>query len=134
MWCLFHTAVGLQVHLRGRMSEYFFQPGDKSLLTRVRLDMFGLANDAGMVAALVVLLLAAISNDWSLQALGAQRWKRVQQLNYVLFMLVIIHAILYQIIEKRSPPFAFAIGFLAATAFVLQLMRAMCRAETMPGG
>jgi sulfoxide reductase heme-binding subunit YedZ len=96
--------------------------------------MFGLANDAGVVAALVIIVLATISNDWSLRALGAQRWKRVQQLNYVLFALVIIHAILYQIIEKRSPPFAFAIGFLAATAIVLQLMRAMCRDETMPGG
>ena len=38
----------------------------------------------------------------------------MQQLNYVLFAIVIVHAILYQIIEKRSPPFAFAIGFLAA--------------------
>ena len=130
IWSLFHTIVGLQVHLRGRMSEYFFQPGDKPLLTRIRHDMFGSANYTGLVAALIVVVLAAISNDWSLRMLGAPRWKRVQQLNYVLFAVVAIHAMLYQIIEKRSPPFAFAIGFLAATAIMLQIARAICNAET----
>lgn len=134
IWSLVHTIIGLQVHLRGRMSEYFFHPGDKPLLARVRYDMFGLANYAGLVAAVLVLVLAAISNDWSLSRLGARRWKRVQQLNYVLFTIVIIHAILYQIIEKRSPPFSFAIGFLAATAIVLQWARAIGRGRTKPGG
>ncbi len=130
VWSLLHTIVGLQVHLRGRMSEYFFQPGDKPLMTRVRLDIFGLANYSGLAAALFVVVLAAISNDWSLRWLGAGLWNRVQQMNYILFAVVIAHAILYQIIEKRSPPFAFAIGFLAATAIALQVARAMCRAET----
>src|SRR4051812_15802724 len=70
-WSLSHTIVGLQVHLRGRMSEYFFYPGDKWLPSRVRLDMFGLANEAGLIAGIIVLMLAAISNDWSLRRLGA---------------------------------------------------------------
>ena len=129
IWGLFHTVIGLQVHMRGRMAEYFFHPGDKPLLSRVRHDMFGITNDAGLVAALVVVVLAVISNDWSLRRLGAPRWKRVQQLNYVLFTVVVIHAILYQVIEKRSPPFAFAIGALAATAIVLQTARAVCSAD-----
>jgi sulfoxide reductase heme-binding subunit YedZ len=127
IWSLIHTAIGLQVHLRGRMSEYFFQPGDKPLLSRMRHDMFGLANDTGLLAALLVIILAAISNDWSLRHLGAGRWKRIQQLNYVLFAITIAHAILYQIIEKRSPPFGFTIGVLAATAVVLQIARAVCQ-------
>jgi sulfoxide reductase heme-binding subunit YedZ len=133
IWSLFHTIVGLQVHLRGRMSEYFFQPGDKPLFARMRHDMFGLANYTGLVAALFVLVLAALSNDWSLRGLGARRWKRLQQLNYILFAVVIAHAILYQIIEKRSPPFAVATGFLAATAIVLQLARAISRGGAKPG-
>jgi sulfoxide reductase heme-binding subunit YedZ len=132
IWGLFHTIIGLQVHLRGRMSEYFLQPADKPLLARVRHDMFGLANYTGLVAAIFVLVLAAISNDWSLRHFGAQRWKRVQQLNYVLFAIVIAHAIFFQIIEKRTPPFAFALGFLAATAFGLQLARAISRAGQRP--
>ena len=61
------TRCRLQVHLRARMSEYFFQPGDKPLFSRLRLDMFGLANDIGLAAAIIVIVLAAISNDWSLR-------------------------------------------------------------------
>jgi sulfoxide reductase heme-binding subunit YedZ len=127
LWSVFHTTVGLQVHLRGRMSEYFFQPGDQPLLARLRHDMFGVANYTGLAAAIVVLMLAAISNDWSLRVLGARQWKRVQQLNYVLFTIVIVHAMLYQVIEKRSPPFAFAIGFFAASTTVLQAARGIFR-------
>ena len=119
--------------MRGRMSEYFFQPGDKPLLARVRHDMFGLANYSGLLAGVIVVLLAAISNDCSLRRLGAGRWKRIQQLNYVLFAITIAHAILYQIIEKRSPPFVFTIGFFAATVVALQLARAVGRAGSNPG-
>jgi methionine sulfoxide reductase heme-binding subunit len=133
IWSLLHTVIGLQVHLRGRMSEYFFQPGDKLLLARIRHDMFGLANYSGLIAAIVVVVLAAISNDLSLRRLGAGRWKRIQQLNYILFAIVIVHAILYQIIEKRSPPFSFTIGFLAATAIVLQTARAIVGGGTKSG-
>jgi sulfoxide reductase heme-binding subunit YedZ len=111
LWSLFHTIVGLQVHLRGRMSEYFFQPGDQPLLARLRNDMFGLANYTGLLSAIFVLMLASISNDWSLRRLGARRWKRIQQLNYILFVVVIAHAILYQIIEKRSPPLPLRLAF-----------------------
>jgi sulfoxide reductase heme-binding subunit YedZ len=129
IWSVIHTVVGLQVHMRGRMSEYFFQPGDKPLLVRIRHDIFGLANYSGLLATLLVIILAAISNDWSLRRLGAERWKRIQQLNYVLFAITMAHAILYQIIEKRSPPFAFTIGFLAATVVVLQTARAIGRVD-----
>jgi sulfoxide reductase heme-binding subunit YedZ len=129
IWALIHTVVGLQVHMRGRMSEYFLQPGDKPLLSRVRHDMFGLANYSGLLAAIIVVVLAAISNDWSLRRLGAGRWKRIQQLNYVLFAITIAHAVLYQIIEKRSLPFVFTIGVFAATAVVLQIARAVCQVK-----
>jgi sulfoxide reductase heme-binding subunit YedZ len=129
VWSIFHTVIGLQVHLRGRMSEYFFHPGEKPLIARMRYDLFGLANYSGLLAAIIVVVLTVISNDFSLRRLGARRWKRVQQLNYVLFAIVIIHAVLYQIIEKRSPPFAFTIGFLAATVIMLQIARAVCNTE-----
>jgi len=125
IWSLFHTAIGLQVHLRGRMTEYFLYPGSSSPLARIRLDMFGLANYLGLLAALLVVLLAAISNDWSLGTLGAKRWKRIQQLNYVLFVIAITHAILYQLIEKRVPPFVLVVGFLAGMAVTLQIARAL---------
>lgn len=126
-WSIFHTVVGLQVHLRGRMVEYFLYPSGASLVARIRIDMFGMANYFGLLAAVLAVVLAAISNDWSLRMLGAPRWKRLQQLNYILFTIAVVHAVLYQIVEKRIPPFALAIGFLAGTALTLQTARALFR-------
>jgi methionine sulfoxide reductase heme-binding subunit len=64
---LLHTGIGLNVHLRGRPWLYFIDQHD-----RVRHDLFGLGNGAGLIAAFLFLLLLAISNDLSLRRLGTQ--------------------------------------------------------------
>ena len=53
---------------------------------------FGLANLIGAVALVLALVLAAISSDRAMQALGYQQWKYVQRLAYVIFYLVGLHA------------------------------------------
>ena len=97
---LIHTVVGLNVHLRGRMWLYFVDEHH-----HLRRDAFGLGNYTGSVAALVFVLLLALSNDLSLRKLGAQRWKWLQQWAYAGVVLTAAHAIAYQHIEKRVAPF-----------------------------
>jgi methionine sulfoxide reductase heme-binding subunit len=53
-----HTAIGLNVHLRGRPWLYFIDQHN-----HVRHDLFGFGNDTGLIAMLLFLLLLAISND-----------------------------------------------------------------------
>lgn len=65
-----HTAIGLNVHLRGRPWLYFVDQH-----SHVRHDLFGFGNDTGLIAALFFLLLLAISNDLSLQRLGTRWWR-----------------------------------------------------------
>lgn len=97
---LVHTLVGLNVHLRGRMWLYFTNEHH-----HLRRDAFGFGNYTGAVAALVFLLLLALSNDLSLRKLGAKRWKFLQQWAYAALGLTAAHAIAYQQIEKRISPF-----------------------------
>jgi methionine sulfoxide reductase heme-binding subunit len=91
-----HTAIGLNVHLRGRPWLYFIDQHH-----RVRHDLFGFGNDTGLIAALLFLLLLAISNDLSLRRLGTRKWKSVQRWTYAAVVLTILHAVAYQHIEKR---------------------------------
>lgn len=93
---LLHTAVGLNVHLRGRMWLYFVDQHH-----RIRHDWFGFGNDTGVVAALLFLLLLAISNDLSVRALGTRRWKSLQRWTYAAVILTILHAMAYQHVEER---------------------------------
>ena len=73
-----HVVVGLQVHLRGKMWEYFVRPMKGVLLPRI--DPFGVANYTGLTAGLILIALLVTSNDASLRRLGTERWRSVHAL------------------------------------------------------
>jgi sulfoxide reductase heme-binding subunit YedZ len=110
-----HTAIGLTVHLRGRMWMYFFKRLHPLSLQDTQ---FGFANFSGLAAALLFLMLLAISNDFSLRTLKTRRWKSMQRWTYAAFALTAAHGIAYQLIEKRHVPwvlvFALVISAVAA--------------------
>jgi methionine sulfoxide reductase heme-binding subunit len=95
---ILHTAIGLTVHLRGRMWMYFFKQLHP---LRLQSTQFGFANFTGLGAAFLFLMLLAISNDLSLRTLKARRWKSLQRWTYATFLLTGAHGIAYQWIEKR---------------------------------
>jgi len=94
-----HVVVGLQVHLRGKMWEYFVQPIRGTLLPRI--DPFGAANYAGLAAALIFVALLATSNDAALRRLGTHRWRALHSLASWALIASLIHGAIYQFIEKR---------------------------------
>jgi sulfoxide reductase heme-binding subunit YedZ len=112
---ILHTGIGLTVHLRGRMWMYFFK---RLHPLRLQDTQFGFANFTGLAAALLFLMLLAISNDFSLRALKTNRWKSLQRWTYVAFALTAAHGIAYQLIEKRHVPWVlvFALVIAAVTA------------------
>jgi len=112
-----HTAIGLTVHLRGRMWMYFFK-GLHPL--RLQNTQFGFANFTGLGAALLFLMLLAISNDVSLRTLKGRRWKSLQRWTYVAFVLTAAHGIAYQLIEKRLVPWILVFAAIMAAVAVAQ--------------
>jgi methionine sulfoxide reductase heme-binding subunit len=121
---LLHTAVGLNVHLRGKMWLYFVDTHN-----RLRGDAFGFGNYTGLIAALVFALLVAVSNDISLRKLGAARWKFLQQWAYFAVLLTVAHAILYQHVEKRITAFRFLLYTVCGIVVLLQIAAAWSRAR-----
>jgi sulfoxide reductase heme-binding subunit YedZ len=116
-----HVVVGLQVHAPGRMWTYFLYPAEQNRSFPVRLDSVGWSNHLGLLAGLLLIMLLALSNDWSLNRLGARRWKGLQRWNYAVFGLVIAHGVLYQILEKRIVSWVFIFGFLSVVIIVMQV-------------
>lgn len=111
-----HTAVGLNVHLRGRPWLYFIDQQHC-----VRHDMFGIANHSGLLAALLFAMLLALSNDLSLRRLGAKTWKSLQRWTYVAMALTLMHAVAYQFVEKREFAYEALLWGTAAAIVVLQV-------------
>jgi len=118
LMALAHTVFGLQVHIPGRPWQYFLWPFDQQRLFPLRYDAAGAANHPGLVSMLILLLLLALSSDAALRRLGAPRWKSLQRWNYAAFLMMSFHAVIYQLLEKRSPPvmalFAIAVMIVVA--------------------
>ncbi|MGE5053617.1 MAG: ferric reductase-like transmembrane domain-containing protein [Acidobacteriota bacterium] len=112
---LLHTAVGLNVHLRGRMWLYFVDEHG-----HIRHDWFGFGNDTGVVAAVLFLLLLAISNDLSLRRLGTRRWKSLQRWTYAAVILTILHGVAYQHVEERRAPYTVLLAGITIAIAIFQ--------------
>jgi sulfoxide reductase heme-binding subunit YedZ len=112
-----HTMIGLTVHLRGRMWMYFFKSLHPPTLQNTQ---FGFANYVGLGAALLFLVLLAISNDFSLRSLGTRRWKSLQRWAYIAFGLTVAHGIAYQLVEKRRLPWVVLFACLVITVTTIQ--------------
>ena len=116
-----HVVFGLQVHLRGRMWLLFIR--DDLDFPFIRFDKFGFANYTGLIAALVLIMLLATSNDRALNVLGKKKWKKIQRWNYGLFTIVLLHGVLYQVIEKRVGLYVYvfaAIGIIVAVTRIAE--------------
>jgi DMSO/TMAO reductase YedYZ heme-binding membrane subunit len=82
------------------MHLYFVaQPGHPNV-AGLRTDTFGFANDTGLLAALLLVVLALISSDYALRLLGTTRWRTIQRSAYFIAAFTIVHAAGYQWIEK----------------------------------
>jgi sulfoxide reductase heme-binding subunit YedZ len=115
-----HVITGLQVHMAGDFLKYFLHR-DGSHAMPVRTDLFGFANWTGLAATVVLLVLLAISNDLSLRAMGALRWKRWQRWTYAAAALIVAHTLAYQLPEKNHTAYVVAFALVALAVLVLQL-------------
>lgn len=113
---LLHTGIGLNVHLRGRLWLYFVDRQQ-----HVRRDLFGLGNYTGLIAALLFLLLLALSNDLSLRRLGTRKWKSLQRWTYAAVVLTVVHGVAYQQVEKRQDSYRALLWVTTEIVAALQL-------------
>ena len=119
---LIHVATGIQVHFPGRFWLYFLNPPDRPHRLPIRTDLFGFANFTGLGATVIVLLLLVLSNDASLRALGARRWKAWQRWNYGYAALVIVHTAAYELNLARTAAFVVASTLMILGMAVMQFL------------
>jgi sulfoxide reductase heme-binding subunit YedZ len=80
---------------------HFFVDQDGRPLT----NSFGLGNWTGLAAVVIVVGLLATSSDAALRAFKAKPWKWLQRLTYLLFALVVLHALFYGALLRLTSPF-----------------------------
>jgi len=55
----------------------------------------------GFIIGLLLLVLLALSNNWSMTLIGQRWWKRLHRLSYIIFALTILHGLGFQVLESR---------------------------------
>ncbi len=83
---------------------------------------FGVVNYLGLFATIIMLGLLLISNDWCLRRLRGPRWKALQRLNYLLFVLVVVHTFGFENIWARGWGIASAVIALTAVTLIAQML------------
>lgn len=95
-----HSVTGLFVHLRGKMFLYFFKESESGY--SIRFDSFGLANYTGLISAGLIIILLITSNDKTIIWLTPGKWKNIQRLSYLMFVLVLVHSYFYWVGGKNK--------------------------------
>ncbi|MDQ3062567.1 MAG: ferric reductase-like transmembrane domain-containing protein [Acidobacteriota bacterium] len=129
IWCgilsIAHVIVGLNVHMKSWTLYFVTDSGG------LRTDLFGLANYAGLAATLLLVVLLATSNDFSLTVLKSKRWKAIQRWNYVFAVLVALHSFLFIVVEKRVVPFVIILGAFAVWTLMIQAVGFQKRRQSL---
>lgn len=111
--------------LRGRIQGglillYFLREGPQGYTPL--FTVFGISNDSGFFATLILLLLLALSNTASLRYLKGKRWKLLQRLTYLLVPLILVHTFGYQYLNLRSPLLVWGVIALSIIVIACQFM------------
>jgi len=109
---LMHTLIGLEVYYPGEFWRNFVNDSGTATMAP-RTDLLGWANHTDLLAALLVLMLLCLSNDFALKRLTLRRWKSLQRWAYGAAGLTVLHGWLYQIYERRL------LGFVASLAAIV---------------
>jgi methionine sulfoxide reductase heme-binding subunit len=125
-----HSVAGLFVHLRGKTWLYFLKENESGY--SIRLDTFGLANYTGVISALIILLLIITSSDYMLKELNPARWKRIQRLAYLMFILIIIHCFCYRIGKQNLDLIYWFYLPVLSIVLIFQLIGVWLKSRTKP--
>jgi sulfoxide reductase heme-binding subunit YedZ len=75
---------------------------------------------AGYLVGILLLVLLALSNNWSLRRLGPVRWKRAQGAAVAALLLTVTHGVVFQVIEGRTGAWLAGLVVVAVGLFVLR--------------
>lgn len=116
IWAALTGCLHVLLALRGRIGNgaallYFLRQGCCGYTPL--LTVYGLSNDAGLFATLLLLVLLALSNTLSLRLLKGKRWKLLQRLTYLLMALAAAHTLGYQYLNVRGSLFLWGLALLS---------------------
>ncbi|HTK06463.1 MAG TPA: ferric reductase-like transmembrane domain-containing protein [Ktedonobacteraceae bacterium] len=101
----YHVALAVETRSGSQILRFFLREGSIVPL----FTLYGLSNDTGLFATILLVLLLLLSNTLSLRLLKGKRWKQIQRLSYLLTLLALAHTFGYQYIDGQNALFFVAV-------------------------
>ena len=117
---LVHLILATKLSMTSEYVDKFVKMPTDGLSESLRMSLFLWGSLIAYIIGLLLILLVILSNDRVLKKIGRKWWKRLQRSAYLVFVLTIIHGLIFQIVESRS---LILVGLLLITpllALVLQ--------------
>ena len=99
---LIHLVVATAQSMTPRYMSLYVDVSTHKLSAALRAELFLWGSVSAFSVGLLLLLLLGLSNNFAMQYLGVTWWKRLQRSACLAFMLTLVHALMFQIIESRS--------------------------------
>ncbi len=119
---LVHFFVGVDQTMNQAYLARYVDTGAGLVSPELGRQLFTWGTIAGMVVAVLVVLLLSLSNDRVLRRLGPKRWKRWQRSAYWAFGLTVVHGAAFQLLEIRNVVLVALLVVVALLAVGLQLL------------
>ncbi len=111
-----HVIFAILERNRKDLLDFFFRRNGLPLL-----NLTGASNWVGAIATVLLIALLVTSNNLLLRKLKGKRWKKLQRLNYVVAVLVVLHTFGYQMAGGREKYVVNATALGVACVLVIQL-------------
>ena len=115
-----HFYAGTVVSMNQTYIQAFVHVDVPPFSVELRDRLFSWSASAGLIVAVIFLLLLAISSDRALRWLGVTRWKKLQKSAHAVLWLTVLHGLAFQLLEARYGPLALLM-LLTLTVLALQL-------------
>ena len=136
IWCalmgLMHLLAGSIESMTPVYLDTFVNHAVNSPSASMREGLFFWSAIVGFVIGILLIVLLALSNNWSLSLIGQRWWKRLHRLSYLAFILTILHGLGFQVLESR---FWGGYVLLIALSFIVCIVQLLgVRAVTVRSG
>jgi DMSO/TMAO reductase YedYZ heme-binding membrane subunit len=126
IWCAFmglvHLLAGSLESMTPVYLDVFVNHAVNPPSASTREVLFFWSAIAGFIIGILLIVLLALSNNWSLTLIGQRWWKRLHRLSYFAFVLTILHGFGFQVLESR---------FWGGYALVIVIALVVCIAQVL---
>lgn len=116
-----HLILATSLSMTPQYLDSYVKISSHAMNIQTRESLFLWGSLAAYIVGILLVMLLALSSNKAMQRVGLRWWKRLQRMAYLVFILTVVHAWAFQLIEARNPLLAGLLVLFTLLVFGLQM-------------